>query len=214
MAHPAFTARFAPDLVRPGLRLPLTADRDLFAEAVALGREVVWLHCYGERSADPAAGRPKQAPRLPKGEAPTIPAAGAIPSAPEPLPDAMDYDPATWRLSIGAGYVENVTPAIWAYEVSGKNVLRQWFSYRHRDRTKPVIGDRRPPSELDKVQPASWPAEYTSDLLDLLNVLGRLIKLEPAQADLLRRVCAGPLLSSAALLKAGAIAPKPGSEAA
>ena len=45
MAHPAFTARFAPDLVRPGLRVPLTADASLFAEAAAIGREVIWLHC-------------------------------------------------------------------------------------------------------------------------------------------------------------------------
>jgi len=57
MAHPAFTARFRDDLVRPGLRVPLTADRTLFDEAVVLGREVVWLHCYGERFVDPAAGR-------------------------------------------------------------------------------------------------------------------------------------------------------------
>jgi predicted helicase len=41
MAHPAFTARFKADLVRPGLRLPLTADKTLFDEAAALGREVV-----------------------------------------------------------------------------------------------------------------------------------------------------------------------------
>ena len=59
MAHPAFTARFKADLVRPGLRIPLTADKALFNEAVAVGREVVWLHCYGERFADKAAGRPK-----------------------------------------------------------------------------------------------------------------------------------------------------------
>ena len=32
MAHPAFTARFASDLVRPGLRVPLTADANLFAK--------------------------------------------------------------------------------------------------------------------------------------------------------------------------------------
>ena len=37
MAHPAFTARFKADLVRPGLRVPVTADAKLFAEAVALG---------------------------------------------------------------------------------------------------------------------------------------------------------------------------------
>jgi hypothetical protein len=92
MAHPAFTARFKADLVRPGLRLPLTADKALFDEAVALGREVVWLHCYGERFVDAAAGRPKGPPRLPENEKPTIPADGAIPGAPEPLPEIMAYD--------------------------------------------------------------------------------------------------------------------------
>jgi hypothetical protein len=90
MAHPAFVARFKADLVRPGLRVPLTADAKLFAEAATLGREVVWLHCYGERFADAAAGRPKGAPRLPKDSAPFIPAKGEIPGAPEPLPDTMD----------------------------------------------------------------------------------------------------------------------------
>ncbi len=58
MAHPAFTARFLPDLVQPGLRVPLTADPALFAEAVEIGREVIWLHTYGERCVDAAAGRP------------------------------------------------------------------------------------------------------------------------------------------------------------
>jgi len=149
MAHPAFTARFAADLVRPGLRIPVTADASLFAEAVRIGYEVVWLHCYGERFIDPEANRPRQAPRLPKASAPYIPAAGSIPSAPEPLPDTMDYDPATRRLKIGKGYIENVTPEMWAYEVSGKQVLWHWFSYRRRDRSRPIIGDRRPPSPLD-----------------------------------------------------------------
>ena len=161
MAHPAFTKRFAADLVRPGLRVPLTADAALFAEAAALGREIVWLHCYGERFADPAGNRPKRAPRLPKGEAPTIPQGGGIPGAPEPLPDTMDYDAAKQRLSIGNGFVEHVTPAMWGYEVSGKNVLRQWFSYRKRDRSRPIIGDRRQPSPLDKIQPDHWLADYT-----------------------------------------------------
>lgn len=205
MAHPAFTARFAADLVQPGLRLPITADAALFDEAVRLGREVIWLHCYGERFADPAAGRPKQAPRLPKASAPRIPAEGAVPSAPEPLPDSISYDPATKRLRIGEGFVENVTPEMWAYEVSGKKVVWEWFSDRRRDRTKPIIADKRPPSPLDSIQPDGWLAEYTSDLLDLLNVLGRLIELEPAQADLLDRVCASHLFSRDDLIVAGAL---------
>ncbi len=194
MAHPAFTARFKADLVRPGLRLPLTADKALFDEAAALGREVVWLHCYGERFADPAAGRPRGPPRMAPNARPTIPTAGQIPLAPEPLPQTMTYDAAKQRLGVGKGFVEKVTPAMRNYEISGKNVLDQWFSYRRLDRTKPVIGDRRPPSPLEKIQPDGWLAEYTEDLLNLLNVLGRLVVLEPKQADLLEKIVAGPLI--------------------
>ncbi|WP_372425140.1 type ISP restriction/modification enzyme [Salinarimonas chemoclinalis] len=204
LAHPAFTARFAEDLRQPGLRVPLTADPDLFAEAARLGREVIWLHTYGERCIDPAAGRPHEAPRMPQGERPHVPAGGAIPG--DRLPEEMSYDPATRRLAVGDGVVANVTPAMWAYEVSGKNVLRQWFSYRKADRSRPVIGDRRPPSELERIIPDGWLAQYTTDLIDLLNVLGRLVALEPAQADLLGRVLAGPLLDRADLAADGAFA--------
>jgi hypothetical protein len=122
------------------------------------------------------------------------------------LPDTMDYDPATRRLMVGKGYIENVTPEMWAYEVSGKQVLWHWFSYRHRDRTRPIIGDRRPPSPLDSIQPDHWLPEYTTDLLDLLHVLGRLIALEPAQADLLNRTCERTLQSAEKLKAAGALA--------
>lgn len=196
LAHPEFTKRFATDLKRPGLRVPLTANLALFQEAAALGREAVWLHCYGERFSDPDAGRPASSPRMPAGEGPTIPAGGAIPGAPEPLPETMSYDAASKRLHIGAGFIDNVSPAVWAYEVSGKNILRQWFSYRKRDRTRPIIGDRRPPSPLDKIQPDHWLDEYTIDLINLLHVLGRLVALEPVQTDLLTRICAGQLISS------------------
>lgn len=194
LAHPAFTARFRDDLVQPGLRVPLTADADLFFEAVALGREVIWLHCYGERLADPASGRPKGPPRLPPADAPRIPADGAIPGAPEPLPDVIDYQPENLRLIIGKGFIDNVSREVWEYEVSGKQVLRQWFSYRKLDRSRPIIGDRRPPSPLDKIQPDHWLAEYTTDLMNLLHVLGRLVRLEPAQSSLLQRILDKPLL--------------------
>lgn len=205
-AHPAFTTRFKSDLLRPGLRVPLTADGNLFAEAAGLGAEVIWLHTYGERFIDPTAARLKQSPRLPKENAPYIPADGAIPGAPEPLPDDMDYDPTTRRLRIGKGYVANVAPEVYAYEVSGKQVLWHWFSYRRRDRSRPVIGDRRPPSPLDQIQPDHWLPEYTDDLIDLLHVLGRLIALQPKQSDLLDRICDNPLLSLEELQAAGALA--------
>lgn len=70
----------------------------------------------------------------------------------------------------------------------------QWFSYRRRNRERPIIGDRRPPSPLGDIQPEHWLPEYTSELLNLLNVLGWLVELEPAQATLLEKVCAGPLI--------------------
>jgi hypothetical protein len=206
LAHPAFTARFEKDLVRPGLRVPLTADAALFARAVALGREVVWLHTYGERFADPRDGRPSGAPRLPKAEAPIMRKAGAIPGSPEPLPDEMTYDADKRRLHIGKGYIDNVPPEVWSYEVSGMNVLRQWFSYRKRDRSRPIIGDRRKPSPLGDIQPEHWPHEYTADLIDLLNVLGCLVLLEPRQAALLDAILAGKLEDNAKLSAAGALA--------
>lgn len=109
------------------------------------------------------------------------------------------------RLHIGKGYVDNVTPEMWAYEVSGMNVLKQWFSYRKRDRKRPIIGDRRPPSLLGDIQPDHWPHEYTNDLMDLLNVLGRLVLLEPQQAKVLDEILAGRLLDRATLVAAGAL---------
>ena len=60
MAHPGYTRRFQDDLVQPGLRLPLTRDAALFAEAVALGEEVIWLHTFGERYADPVQRPPRR----------------------------------------------------------------------------------------------------------------------------------------------------------
>ena len=115
----------------------------------------------------------------------------------------MTYEAEKRRLHVGKGYVDDVSPAMWNYEVSGKQVLWHWFSYRRLDRTKPLIGDKRPPSPLDKIQPEGWLHEYTSDLLDLLNVLGRLVALEPAQADLLARISAGRLIEPARLHASG-----------
>jgi hypothetical protein len=90
--------------------------------------------------------------------------------------------------------IENVTDQMWDYEVSGIRVLTKWFSYRRRNRLLQCMG--RQVSELLDIQPGTWLPEYTRDLIDLLNVLGLLIELEPRQADLLSRVLAGPLLDA------------------
>ncbi len=204
-AHPGFTSRFSDDLQQPGLRVPISNSVDLFAEACMLGREIIWLHCYGERMFEPAANRPRQTPRLPLDERPIIPEGGTIPGAGEVLPDEMYYDASKRRLHVGKGFVDNVPIKCWEYEVSGKNVLRHWFSYRRRDRSRPIIGDRRPPSPLDKIQPDHWLPEYNTDLINLLNVLGWIVKLEPKQNDLLERILAGSLVDVATLDAAGAL---------
>lgn len=193
LASPAYTERFKADLIRPGLRVPLTADADLFADAAKLGREVIWLHSFGERMAE---GRPAGPPRLPTEDAPTIPKDGMIPSTPESFPDTIDYDARIRRLKIGTGFIDNVPPAVWAYQVSGKQVLRQWFSYRKKNRERPQIGDKRPPSPLQAIQPDHWLPEYTTELLNVLNVLGLLVRLEPRQAEVLHKVCEGPLIAA------------------
>ncbi len=193
-ANPAYTARFQSDLAQPGLRIPLTAQPRLFADAVDLGRRVIWLQTFGERYADPKAGRPPGPPRLPKVRAPRIPKAGAIPDDPDSMPDQIEYNETKHRLLIGKGFIENVLPAVWLYEVSGKRVLTQWFSYRKKNRERPIIGDRRPPSKLGDIQPDHWLAEYTTELINVLHVLALLVEMEPIQAKLVEAICAGPTL--------------------
>lgn len=189
----------------PGLRIPITASVEAFLEVASLGRRVVWLHTFGERMIDAVDGRPSGAPRAPAPSRPVMPKEGAI-APDELLPEELRYEEAKQRLHVGTGFIDHVSEAVWRYEVDNKQVILQWFSYRKRDRSKPAMGDRRPPSRLQAIQPDHWLAEYTTDLLDLLNVLTLLVELEPRQAQLLDRVCTGALISEAELIAEGAIA--------
>ena len=56
--------------------------------------------------------------------------------------------------------------------------------------------------------------EYSTELLELLNVLGLLTDMEPAQADLLVRICAAPLLTVQELTASGALEKPPITESA
>ena len=62
-------------------------------------------------------------------------------------------------------------------------------------------------------QPDGWLPDYTTDLLDLLNVLGRVIALHPAQAELLEKICASLPIDAAALQSAGLMEPQAGPSA-
>jgi len=127
---------------------------------------------------------------------PRMPKEGRISDDPDSMPDEIEYDATKQRLLVGQGYIEKVPPAVWRYEVSGKRVLTQWFSYRKKNRERPIIGDRRPPSKLGQIQPDHWLAEYTTELINVLNVLTLLVELEPEQAQLLEAICEGPTRTS------------------
>jgi hypothetical protein len=58
----------------------------------------------------------------------------------------------------------------------------------------PIRRDRRPPSKFGEIQPDHWLAEYTTELLNVLNVLTLLVEMEPAQSKLMEAICGGPTL--------------------
>lgn len=118
-ANPVFTTRFQPDLVQPSLRIPLTANPQLFRETVQLGRRVIWLHTYASVSETPKRAAPRTAATA-KDSAPRIPANGAISDSPYATPETITYDLAQQRLLIGDGYIERVPSNVWNYEVSGR----------------------------------------------------------------------------------------------
>lgn len=208
-AHPAYVERFRGDLKQPGLRIPITADGGLFVEAAAMGREVIWLHTFGERFQDDRGGVVRVTPQA---DEPTV--SKALPRTLAEMPHDLTYDAAERALKFGlTGRIDNVSPAVRAYEVSGKVVLDQWWSYRREDRSKPPMGDRRPPSPLSDIQPAEWLSEYTTELLNVLRVLTRLVALEPAQAALLERIVDGPTLDADDLRGSGALTEGAGAEA-
>ena len=70
-------------------------------------------------------------------------------------------------------------------------------------RERPIIGDRRTPSPLGDIQPDHWLAEYTTELINVLNVLGWLVDLEPAQAKLAGKRLFRPTISSEELARRG-----------
>jgi hypothetical protein len=192
-AHPAFTQRFADELKTPGVRIPITTDGALWHKAVALGRQVIWLHTYGEAFADDAEERPRADIRFPKGDPRQPLSLKAITK----MPAEMTYDAESQTLKLGDGEWGPVKPGVVNYTVGGRNVLKSWFNYRKKEPT----GKKTSP--LDDIHVEEWPREWSEELIDLLTVLTRLVELEPAQADLLDRILAGPIITKDELAERG-----------
>ena len=83
-------------------------------------------------------------------------------------------------------------------------VVKHWFGYRKR---KP---DGTRSSPLNDIVATTWTTAMTTELLDLLNVLGRCVALAPEQDALLTKIVAGPLITVDDLTLSG-ILPVPNS---
>lgn len=184
VAHPAYTHTFADELTTPGIRVPFAADPGLWAEAVKLGEQVIWLHTYGAVFA--GQGRPRDNVRLSAGDPRQPLCTKAISS----IPKSFSYDTVGSALVIGDGEFAPVLAEVTKYTVGGRNIFKSWFDYRKKE-----PGGRRV-SDLDHLYPAEWDPDWTGEAIDLLTVLTRLVELEPAQADLLTRVLSGNFLAT------------------
>lgn len=187
------------------MRVPITAEPSLFTQAVDLGRQVLWLHTFGQAFADPSAGRPPGPPRVPDSVRPKI----QVPIAPPggPLPERLDYDADTETLYLGDGEIAPVSEAVYRYTVGRSNVLRSWLDFRwaHRDTRATRQPERSSP--LDEITHTQWHSLFDDDLVDILNVLTLLVGLHPQQAEVLDGICNAALLDRDALDADGALPP-------
>jgi hypothetical protein len=107
------------------------------------------------------------------------------------LPEAFRYDEDTKTIHVGQGEFCPVSSEVWNYEVSGLKVVQSWLGSRLKNRK----GKKSSP--LDDIAPKGWTSDFTSELLQLLNLLARTVAMHPKQAELLQAVLSAPLLKAA-----------------
>ncbi|MEU9603613.1 type ISP restriction/modification enzyme [Streptomyces sp. NPDC048057] len=144
-----------------GCAVPLPTDPEVFFDGVDLGRQLLDVQLRGARGGD--------RPRLPGGRRPYVRA--AVP----PRPTVLDYDRTELSLHLDDGRISPVPAEAWDLHVGGVRMLEHWFALR-------TAGAE--PGTLAALRPASWPQEWTSDLLELITVLALLGELAPRRAAL------------------------------
>ncbi|HYZ76967.1 MAG TPA: type ISP restriction/modification enzyme [Gaiellaceae bacterium] len=182
LSAPAYVERFAQELEIPGPRVPLTRDAQLFRRAIELGRELVWLHTFGERFVP--AGR--RAGELPQGRARAQRPVSA-------LPERHRYDAERQELYVGDGVFAPVEQAVRDFRISDLDVVGSWLDYRMKD------GAGRRSSPLDEIRTEVWPAAFTEELLRLLWILERTVALHGRLDELLDEIVAGDCFDAAEL---------------
>ena len=188
LAGPSYTVRFREELEVPGPRIPLTAGAALFEQAVQLGRELIWLHTFGERLVPPS----ERAGRVPPG---TARYKHPIPQTTDGYPEHHSYDDHRQELRVGDGIFAPVSPEVRNFSVSGLDVVGSWLDYRMK------AGAGRRSSSLDEIHPAIWPEAFTQELLELLSVIERTVALGPDLDAVLDQIISGETMSASALPK-------------
>lgn len=193
--HPGYVRTFDEPLQQAGIRVPLTADPELWERAVQLGKQVVWLHTYGERG-EPLPGM-KYLHQLPKDAdytlpTPTVDMGRTMPEkkpsfSPNPVDSLSEEEnnPVMGTISFGKARCENVEKRVFDYTIGGNQVLGLWAKYRLK---KPVV---RRSSSLNDIVQREWPEAWSEEYERLLYTLTHLVHLEPAQEKLLDEVLTG-----------------------
>lgn len=184
VAHSGYTGRFRDQLRTPGIRVPLTLDSQLWLRAAAAGREIIWLHTFGDRFVDGLSGRPEGPPGDCHATYKT-----PIPASEGEIPDRFRYDPTAEILYIGTGQVHPVSKEVWEYSVGRMAVVSKWLDHR---RLRPR--HRKVTSPLDNINPTRWTSEFDDELLVLLEIIRRCVELDAVQRGLLDEIMAGPLI--------------------
>ena len=174
----SYTRRFWNELETPGPRVPITKDGELFAEAAALGRRLIWFHTYAERFRGDDRGN-------------TVPAGRARCTAPvsdDPTlyPEDFAWIEAEKAIRVGSGRFGPVVREVWGFEVSGLKVVQSWLGCRMKKRA----GKKSSP--LDDIRPERWTARMSEEFLELLWVLETTLAMEPDLERTLDRVVSGP----------------------
>jgi hypothetical protein len=183
LAQPEYTNRFADELASREVRVPLTKDGKLFGKVADFGKELIWLHTYGERLHDAKHLKGK----IPQGAARCI---KAVSDREDKYPNEFHYTDTTKTLHIGDGEFTPVSPDIWEFEVSGLKVVQSWLGYRMKDRS----GKKSSP--LDDIRPRFWTREFNTELLELLWVLEKTVEGYPKQKQLLEAVLESELFKT------------------
>ncbi len=186
IAHDGYAAKFQEPLDKSPVRVPITADTELFSQAVNLGRELLWLQTFAQRF---------HSEDLPQGQIPKVDGlhwVTPVTNIPSTTKD-IRYDEVNRELHIADGIVSNVSPEVWNFEVSGYRVLEKWLGARTRKGVGRASSKNATP--LDRIRPTDWEDDWNDDLLDLLRVLTRTLELGVQQKELLESIVSGELVS-------------------